>query len=280
MGTQVMGEQVGLGKNIIVEEEQVSAACVSGEPVAGLARAGVLELQHDGAHGAGGSIGENFGDIGAGIGLGGIAAINADEHFELIARQRLAGEAFEAAGELVGPAAGGDEDADEHAPTIGDDAAQAAQVLESAQTASSAKAERPIVREPRVHVGKEHVMIRTSIEPSTMTTRPLSLKFAAADRRRNKRFPVARPGKAFRRATQQYAAVMSRNLSVGGALLEVQTARPIGVGELMDVAIAFRDRPVLQSESLVSAIVTRADPVSEGRQTVAVRYIEPVAMAA
>lgn len=123
-------------------------------------------------------------------------------------------------------------------------------------------------------------MNRPSSESNTMTTRPVSLKFAAADRRRNKRFAVARPGKAFRRSTQQYAAVISRNLSVGGALLEVQTERPIGVGELMDVAIAFRDRPVLQSESLISAIVTRAEPVSGGRQTVAVRYIEPVAMAA
>lgn len=114
----------------------------------------------------------------------------------------------------------------------------------------------------------------------TTSDQPVPLKLAGAERRRNKRFSVARPGKAFRRSTQQYAPITSRNLSVGGALLEVQTQRPIGVGELVDVAIAFRERPVLQSESLVSAIVTRAEPVQDGRQTVAVRYIEPVAMAA
>jgi hypothetical protein len=143
MGRQVRGEQVGLGKDVIVEQEEVAAACVGSEAVAGLARAGVLKLQDDGANGTGGAIGEGLSDIGAGVGmgLGRIASVDADQHLELIVRQRLAGEAFEAAGEFVGPAAGGDEDADEHAPIIGGGAAHAAQVRENAQTDSIAKTE-------------------------------------------------------------------------------------------------------------------------------------------
>lgn len=143
MGPQVRGEQVRLGKDVIVEQEEMAASGVSREAVAGLPGTGVLKLQDDGAHGPGSATGEGFGGVGAGVGLGmiGVASIDADKHLELIARQRLACEAFEAAGELVGPAAGGDENADEHAPIIGGGATHPAQVRINAQTGSTVIAE-------------------------------------------------------------------------------------------------------------------------------------------
>lgn len=113
-----------------------------------------------------------------------------------------------------------------------------------------------------------------------MTTPPVrpAANTASADRRRHKRFNVWRPGKVFRRAMQKYEPVRTRNLSFSGALLELEPSRPLGVGELLDVAIAFRDSPVVDSATMVRAIVTRVEPAAPGpgqRQAVAVRYIQP-----
>lgn len=117
--------------------------------------------------------------------------------------------------------------------------------------------------------------------PQTQSARPTpNLHLTGADRRRDKRFGVARPGKVFRRATQQYAPASTRNLSIGGALLEVDTARPFSVGELIDLGVAFTERPVVESRSLVQAVVTRVEPVNSGRQVVAVRYVQRAALAA
>ena len=52
------------------------------------------------------------------------------------------------------------------------------------------------------------------------------------DKRAHKRFAVERPGKVFRRSTYQYLAARSRDLSLGGALLEVESDRPITAGEI------------------------------------------------
>ena len=115
-------------------------------------------------------------------------------------------------------------------------------------------------------------------EPPPPTTAALSL--SNADRRRDRRFAVERPGKIFRRATQQYAPVTTRNLSLGGALLDVDAERPFASGELVELAVAFSDRALVPSSSLVRAIVTRVHPNARGRQTVAVRYIRAESPAA
>ena len=115
--------------------------------------------------------------------------------------------------------------------------------------------------------------------PTTPTPAP-TLSLSTSDRRRHKRFPVARPGKLFRRSTQQYAPVRTLNLSFSGALLEIQSERPIVVGELIDLGVAFRDRTVVESKSLVQGIVARVETLAADRQRVAVRYIQPSALLA
>lgn len=115
-------------------------------------------------------------------------------------------------------------------------------------------------------------------EPPPLT--PAALSLSNADRRRDKRFTIERPGKIFRRATQQYAPLTTRNLSIGGALLDVDAERPFASGELIELTVAFNDRALVPSSSLVRAIVTRVQPASRGRQTVAVRYIRPESPAA
>lgn len=111
--------------------------------------------------------------------------------------------------------------------------------------------------------------------PST-NPRP-ALRLAVSDRRGHKRFDLRRPAKVFRRATQQYITATTRNLSRSGALLEVVGRRPLSVGEIVELAVAFRPGVVLDSGSLVRAIVTRAQHTGPDRQAVALRYVDPAA---
>jgi hypothetical protein len=96
-----------------------------------------------------------------------------------------------------------------------------------------------------------------------------------ADRRKHRRFRVARPGKVFRRATQQYQSVESRDLSFSGALLSIVTLTPYREGEIVDVGIALTKNSVMPSKSLVQGVVVRASEIDHGRQEVAIRYIQP-----
>ncbi len=102
------------------------------------------------------------------------------------------------------------------------------------------------------------------------------------DRRSHKRFQVDRPGKIFRRANQQFVPAASRDLSFGGALIEVETDRPFAAGEILDVGIAMDKRGVLSTAAMIGGIVVRSHALGEHRQLVAVRYLhrEPVAQAA
>jgi hypothetical protein len=106
------------------------------------------------------------------------------------------------------------------------------------------------------------------------------LTLANADRRSHKRFAVSRPGKLFRRSTQQFTPVVTRNLSFSGALLEVGGDRPFNTGELIELAVSLRNQALLPGASMVKAIVTRADAPVDGRQIVAVRYVQPARLAA
>ena len=102
------------------------------------------------------------------------------------------------------------------------------------------------------------------------------------DRRSHRRFDVQRPGKVFRRSNQQYVPASSRDLSFGGALLEVESERGFNVGEVLDVGIALTQKAVVPSAALLRGVVVRSHAVGEHRQLVAVRYLhrEPVSAAA
>ncbi|MCC6322981.1 MAG: PilZ domain-containing protein [Phycisphaerales bacterium] len=100
------------------------------------------------------------------------------------------------------------------------------------------------------------------------------------DRRGHKRFLVARPGKIFRRSTQQYAPMTTRNLSFGGALVAVEADRPFSVGEIIDVGVSYGRHQVVPTDKLVRGIVVRVERLEPGRQNLAVRYIQPVGAAA
>ncbi len=113
---------------------------------------------------------------------------------------------------------------------------------------------------------------QTSDQPAADHETP-SEPIPIGDRRRHKRFRVQRAGKVFRRSTQQYLPAGSRDLSFGGALLEIESERGVGIGEIIDVGLAMSSKAVVPSASLLRGIVVRAEAIGEHRQLVAVRYL-------
>ena len=64
----------------------------------------------------------------------------------------------------------------------------------------------------------------------------------------------------------------------GGALLVLDTTRPLTEGQDVTIAIDFLGRAVLTQAQMVEAKVVRAGPVLNRRQTVALAFSTPVAM--
>lgn len=98
------------------------------------------------------------------------------------------------------------------------------------------------------------------------------------DRRKHRRFKVARPGKVFRRSTQQYQSLESEDLSYSGALLSVVTSTPYSVGEIVEIGVAMTKSAVVPTKALLQGVVVRAGAIEHGRQRVAVRYIPGTAL--
>lgn len=112
-----------------------------------------------------------------------------------------------------------------------------------------------------------------SEQPTHVPELAATLGVEPGDRRRHRRFVVQRPGKVFRRSTQQYVPVVSEDVSFGGARLRIESARPFVAGELLDVGLAMSSRAIVPSASLLRAVVVRSERVDEALQAVAVRYL-------
>lgn len=110
---------------------------------------------------------------------------------------------------------------------------------------------------------------------------PPRLFFPGVNRRQHHRFNVDRAGKIFRRTTQSYVPARTRNLSIGGALVELEAPRSFQVGEVVDLGVAYRHDAVVREHAMLQAIVMRVEqPVAgdsrrAGKQLVALRYINP-----
>lgn len=117
---------------------------------------------------------------------------------------------------------------------------------------------------------------------NTPTAATAATRQPREERRRNKRFLIARDGKVFLPAARQYLSAQTRDLSVGGALLEIETDRPLAPGDAVQVAVASTDSPLVRDDAMVHAVVVRADAIGGRRQSIAVRYTgaRPAARAA
>lgn len=77
------------------------------------------------------------------------------------------------------------------------------------------------------------------------------------ERRIFPRFDISRPCKVYHAASGRFLAGRTRNLSAGGALVEVDTPRDFAPGDSIELAIAWTRRAVLPADALVEAKVVR-----------------------
>lgn len=100
------------------------------------------------------------------------------------------------------------------------------------------------------------------------------------ERRVAARQAVTRPCTLFRRRTQRFVGARTRDISAGGALIEVHSPRPLVEGETIDVGVAWTASPVLTGSSLIEAKIVRVTDEEPGRQLVAVQFERANALAA
>ncbi len=102
---------------------------------------------------------------------------------------------------------------------------------------------------------------------------PDGTKSFVTERRRHRRFGIERDGKVYAPDTRTYSPARSRDLSVGGAMLEVDCERPFAPGQRIDITVASSTDGIVRNESMVQAVVIRADAIRGKKQTIAVRYL-------
>ena len=92
------------------------------------------------------------------------------------------------------------------------------------------------------------------------------------DRRRHERNIVVRPCKLRDRRSLLFAAGQTHDVSQGGALVKVDSARPFAPGDEVEVAVAWTNGAVIASEGLVKARVRRVFPIDYHHQAIALEF--------
>lgn len=100
------------------------------------------------------------------------------------------------------------------------------------------------------------------------------------EQREHPRTPVARAAKVFHRASGRYVPAQTCNVSRGGVLLRVGSARPFRPDDRVDVFIAWSDGVLLAASGAIRATVTRAARSPSCEQFVALRFETPAALPA
>lgn len=98
------------------------------------------------------------------------------------------------------------------------------------------------------------------------------LSATGKDRRRHARRSMTRACKLRHAEALRYASAQTRDLSEGGALLTIETTRPLSQGQDITIAIDFEGRAILTQSQMIEAKVVRAGPVLNHRQTIAVAF--------
>lgn len=100
------------------------------------------------------------------------------------------------------------------------------------------------------------------------------------DRRRFRRTPVDRAGKVYIRHALRYLPVRALDVSLGGLLLEIETDRPLHVGEPLDVIIGDGHSAVVTDDDVVEARIAHVHTREDGTQHVGLCFAHEGAMAA
>ncbi len=92
------------------------------------------------------------------------------------------------------------------------------------------------------------------------------------ERRQHDRQDLSRPCKVFLKQAMRYVPGNTRNLSDGGALLEVGPSRPLNPGDPVDLLISWTGQAVVRAESMAAARVVRVIESGHDRQLVALTF--------
>lgn len=101
----------------------------------------------------------------------------------------------------------------------------------------------------------------------------------ATDRRNHTRTQVQRPCKVYCPATHRYLAGETCDLSATGALVRVDSPRPLAVGEEIKVVVAWDRKAVLPAHAMMTGKVVRIAASIGQHQAVAVRFAQEQALA-
>lgn len=86
--------------------------------------------------------------------------------------------------------------------------------------------------------------------------------------------------KVYLPAARQYVPGQTSNVSVGGALVELRTARPLGIGDTLSIGVSWGAGALLRDEQLVGGRVVRVLSRTKDAQKVAVKFVVRQALAA
>lgn len=103
---------------------------------------------------------------------------------------------------------------------------------------------------------------------------------SGSERRRHPRVRAVRPAKVFLRSALRYSGGETADVSESGALLRIESARPIRAGDRVDVAVV-RDGSgdsVVESKGMRAARVVRVSPLDRFFQSIAVEFEAPVTL--
>lgn len=99
------------------------------------------------------------------------------------------------------------------------------------------------------------------------------------ERRRHERNIVVRPCKLRDRRNLLFSPGQTHDISEGGVLLKVDTARTFSPGDEVELAVAWNHDPVLSSEGMFKARVRRVFPIDYHHQAVALEFDRAVGLA-
>jgi len=98
------------------------------------------------------------------------------------------------------------------------------------------------------------------------------------DRRRHPRVPVEQPCKIHDPHTGKYIAGCTRDVSIGGALIEVPKLLALNAGETLHVGVALKRRQgLIRCNEMIQAAVTRIMHTVDDRTLLGLRFQQPAA---
>jgi len=92
------------------------------------------------------------------------------------------------------------------------------------------------------------------------------------ERRRHERREIKRPCKVLHTPSFRYMAAYTKDVSLGGAQLELSQHRPLTIGDRVDVLVDWDQVGVGAQQAMIPARVVRIGPADGLRQRIGVEF--------